>query len=59
MYSSLDMGMFLNLEATFSSLSKRNSTKVLHKLGSNDNVGILIIPALSLIGSLVQNRILM
>ena len=32
MYSSLDMSMFLNLEATFSSLSKRKSTKVLHKL---------------------------
>ena len=32
LYSSLDMGMFLSREATFSSLSKRKSTKALHKL---------------------------
>ena len=33
LYSSLDMGMIVSLEATFSSaLSKRKSTKALHKL---------------------------
>ena len=32
LYSSLDMGMFLSREATFSSLSKRKSIKALHKL---------------------------
>ena len=32
LYPSLDMGMILSREATFSSLSKRKSTKALHKL---------------------------
>ena len=32
LHSSLDMGVFLSREATFSSLSKRKSTKALHKL---------------------------
>ena len=32
LYSSFDMGMFQIREATFSSLSKRKSTKALHKL---------------------------